>query len=137
MKKVYTESICFFLILVFAFLLSVLIFGIEELKTGSVVLNVHDTYLVIDVAHFFIIFLPIIFTLFYFLRNLFNRFRNQISNSLFLIFNLVLILILSSILFNNDNSSLKPNGNLLILVFTLIILEFYVAIRFVKNRVRH
>jgi len=76
MKRLHKEGIYFILTLLISLLAFVFLFGIENIKSGDLVLNVHSTYFVIKATHFLIVFIPLIFSITYLIRMVFLKFKN-------------------------------------------------------------
>lgn len=124
-----TKELLFFIsTLSLTIICSLQLFGIENLKAGNLVLNVHDTYFVISALHFFVFVTPLVFTISYLIRNLIIKFQNKISNIILLIFNGFLLFILLTSLIVNEQDGL----NLWILILTLFGLELFVFIKTMK-----
>jgi hypothetical protein len=129
MKKLHKEGIYFILTLLISLLIFVFFFGIENIKSGDLVLNVHSTYFVIKVTHFLTVFIPLIFSITYLIRISFLKFRNLYANLIYIISNGSLILIILSLILNNLDSGLKPNLSLWIALFILLVLEILISIK--------
>lgn len=129
MKKLHKEGIYFILTLLISLLAFVFLFGIENIKSGDLVLNVHSTYFVIKATHFLIVFIPLIFSITYLVRMAVLKFKNLYANLIYMVFNGSLILIILSLILNNLDSSFKVNLNLWLTLFILLILEILILIK--------
>lgn len=132
MKELHKEIMFFSLTLLISIICSVLLFGMENIKSGELVLNVHSTYFVIKVTHFFIVFLPLVFTITYIIRILILKFKNLAANIIFLVSNGLLIFFTVSLIINNSDSSFKVNSSLWIILFFLLILEILILIKTIR-----
>ena len=122
-----SKEIIFFTFVICLLLISSIgIFGVEDLKSGNLVLNVHDTYFVISVAYFFYFFTPIYFTILYLIKNSLTKFRNLISNLILIIFNGFLVFALILIEIGNKENDFQLNYKLWILIFILFFIEILV-----------
>jgi len=129
MKKLHKEGIYFILTLLISLLAFVFLFGIENIKSGDLVLNVHSTYFIIKATHFLIVFIPLIFSITYLVRTAVLKFKNLYANLIYMVFNGSLILIILSLILNNLDSSFKANLNLWLTLFILLILEILILIK--------
>jgi hypothetical protein len=132
MKKLHKEGIYFVLTLLISLIAFVLLFGIENIKSGDLVLNVHSTYFVIKATHFLIIFLPLFFSIIYLIRIAVLKFKNLYSNLIYIVSNGSLIFIILSIVLNNLNPGFKANLNLWLTLLVLLILEILIIIKTMK-----
>ena len=134
MKEIHKEIIYFSLTLLISIICSVFLFGIDNIKSGELVLNVHSTYFVIKAIHFFIVFLPLVFTITYMIRILILKLKNLAANIIFLVSNGLLIFYTLSLIINNSNSNsnFKVNSNLWILLLLLLILEILILIKTIR-----
>ena len=130
MKEIHKEIIYFSLTLLISIICSMFLFGIDNIKSGELVLNVHSTYFVIKAIHFFIVFLPLVFTITYMIRILILKLKNLAANIIFLVSNGLLIFYTLSLIINNSN--FKVNSNLWILLLFLLILEILILIKTIR-----
>lgn len=134
MKKLHREGIYFVLTLLLSLLAFVLLFGMENIKSGKLILNVHSTYFVIKATHFLIVFLPFIFSITYLIRITVLKYKNLYANFIYLIFNGLFILIILSLILNNLDSGFKANLNLWLTLLILLILEIILLIKTIRLR---
>ncbi|MCZ8331972.1 MAG: hypothetical protein O9282_11730 [Flavobacterium sp.] len=132
MNKLHKEGIYFVLTLIISLIAFVLLFGIENIKSGDLVLNVHSTYFVIKATHFLIVFLPLFFSITYLIRTAVLKFKNLYSNLVYIVSNGLLILLILSVILNNSVFGFKPNLNLYITILILLILEILILIKTIK-----
>ncbi len=132
MSKLQREGMYFILILFISNLTFILLFGMENIKSGELVLNVHSTYLVIKPSHFLIVYFPVVFSITYLIRIVTLKFKNLHSNLVYIVSNGLLILIIFSMILNNLNSGFKPSLNLYILLLVLLVLEILISIKTIK-----
>jgi hypothetical protein len=132
MNKLHQEGIYFILTLIISLIAFVLLFGIENIKSGDLVLNVHSTYFVIKATHFLIVFLPLFFSITYLIRIAILKFKNLYSNLIYIVSNGSLIFIILSIVLNNLNSGFKSNLNLWLILMVLLILEILIIVKTIK-----
>lgn len=132
MKASYKEGIYFILTLLISLLTFVFLFGIENIKSGDLVLNVHSTYFVIKTTYFLIVFVPLIFSITYLIRMAVLKFKNLYANLIYIVSNGLLIFIILSLTLNNLDSSFKANLNLWLILLILLILEILILIKTVK-----
>jgi len=138
MTRKYKEIIFFTFTICLLFISPIGIFGIEDLKSGELVLNIHDTYFVISVAHFFYFFTPIFFTILYLIKNSIIKFRSLISNLILIIFNGFLVLVLLLLAIGNQENQFQLNYKYWILIFIFVIIEILVirkSLKLMKARV--
>lgn len=69
-------------------------FGFADSEDGTTVINIHDTYFVIDSLWLFIPISFFSFYIVYFLRTVWEHFNAVAGNSIFLLFNTLLIIVL-------------------------------------------
>lgn len=132
MKKLHKEGIYFILTLVISLVTFVFLFGIENIKTGDLVLNVHSTYFVIKTTHFLFVFIPLLFSITYLIRIAVLKFKNLYANLIYIFCNGALILIILSFILNNTDSSFKVNLNLWLTLLILLILEILILIKSIR-----
>ncbi len=78
---------------------SVVFFGIEVLNPfGSVDFNVHDSYFVMVNYHFLFLFGTLVFFFVYLARMLRRNFKNLTANSVFVVSNVLLVIIMTYII---------------------------------------
>jgi len=79
--------------------INVLLFGVEVLKlTGSLDMNVHDTYFVVSNGHLFMLTAGWVFFWVYLVRMLRSGYRNITANSIFIVSGIFCIIILSLVM---------------------------------------
>ncbi len=132
MNKLTKEFLYFFLILFIAFLIVIPVFGIENIKSGELILSIHSTYFVMKLTNFLIVYLPLFVSISYLIRIIVLKFKNFYSNLIYLISNGLLILVLLIFLFNSLNSGFKANINFLGFLIVLLTFEIYVLIKIKK-----
>ena len=134
MNNLQKEGIYFVLTLLISLIAFVLLFGIENIKSGDLVLNVHSTYFVIKATHFLIIFLPLFFSITYLIKIAVLKFKNLYSNLTYIVSNGSLIFIILSIVLNNLISGFKASLNLWLTLLVLLILEILIIIKTIKSK---
>ncbi len=132
MKKLNREGIYFVLTLLISLIAFVLLFGMENIKSGDLVLNVHSTYFVIKATHFLIVFLPLVFSISYLIRIVVLKFKNLYTNLIYIVSNGLLIFIILFLMLNNLDSAFKVNLNLLLTLLVLLILEILILIKTIR-----
>ena len=65
---------------------------------GAIDINIHDTYYVVPTLHIFGIYSTLIFFIFYLIRMIWRNFKNLTANIIFMISNIVLIFIFTSLI---------------------------------------
>ena len=134
MSQIVKEIIYFILTSLLVVILSILIFGIENLQSGAVDINIHATYFVLSVTHFFILFSPIVFVITYLIRVISIRFESIISNVIFMIFNGLLISFLVSILFGSDEKIGLADFRFFAIIAVLLVCEFYIVFKILRMK---
>ncbi len=70
------------------------VFGINGFKPDSTTdINVHDTYYVISTTHAIVLITPLIFFSIYLIRIFYQKFKNPVSNTVFMFSDIILIFI--------------------------------------------
>lgn len=111
---------------------SILLFGIDNLKKQDLVLNIHDTYFVMNKFHYFMVCTPITFVLLYTIRVVIQRFKNLISNLILAISNGLLLIILLNIVLNRTENEINLNHKFWMILLCLSALEIYIVIKLTK-----
>lgn len=132
MKQTVNECIYFIFTISLIVLLPISIYGINDLVTGNLVINIRDTYFSLNTTSFFILFVPITFVILYLPRIFLKKFRSLISNLIFAIFNGLSILIFASVLFLNNEDSNEMNYRFWLLILILLFLEVLVFYKCTK-----
>jgi len=70
----------------------------KSTENTTIDINIYDTYFVIEATNILILFISLVFLIVYLVRILISRFRNIIINSVFLLSNLTMIVIVSFVL---------------------------------------
>ncbi|MCZ8170069.1 MAG: hypothetical protein ACK5RV_04625 [Flavobacterium sp.] len=98
-KRLLKEFLYFFTTIIIGLIAFHFAFNLSNLKTESVLdINVHDTYFVIEKKEILPIFCLSILYLFYLIKICFQKFKNQLSLSIFSIVSLIVILIFPTII---------------------------------------
>jgi len=137
MNKLIKEFIWFFSIVLLTLLLFHITFGLEYLsnREGNLDINIHDTYFVFSADSYLIAQSSFLFSLIYFFRVVFSKFKNNVINSSYLLFNGLFIFIMTFVILFASFVSTTMNGSetvtiiFLIFQFLAIIFQTIVALK--------
>ena len=119
--------------LTFVLIIYYILVGNEGFTEETIGINIKDTYFVINFWNALIVFAIIIFFFIYLIRILIEKFKNNISNLVFAVVNVILIVILIPFNFMKSNDSEITIYYFSYLSILLILLEVFVIYKLIKK----
>ena len=119
--------------LTFVLIIFYILVGNEGFTEETIGINIKDTYFVINFWNALIVFAIIIFFFIYLIRILIEKFKNNISNLVFAVVNVILIVILIPFNFMKSNDSEITIYYFSYLSILLILLEVFVIYKLIKK----